>query len=86
MGSGVVDEQEISHLDLWQHPVHRKLIVVLAEGAGHIILMVAGGVLLSHDRNMVVSAVHGRAHQVHRTGVHADIFLIGMLFVDGPGH
>ena len=48
--------------------------------------MVAGGVLLAHHGDMVVSAVHGRAHQVHRAGVHADILLVGVLFMDRLRH
>ena len=48
--------------------------------------MVAGQVLLPHDRNVMVSSIHGRTHQVHRAGVHTDIFLISMLLMDRPGH
>ena len=35
---------------------------------------------------MVVGAVHGRPHQVGGAGVHADVLLVDVLFVDGPGH
>ena len=56
------------------------------ERAGHIIGVIAGRVLLSHDSDMVISAVHGRAHQVYCAGVYADILFIGMLFMNGLCH
>ena len=66
-----------------QHPVDGKLVVVLAQAADHIVLVVAGSVLLAQHGDVVVGAVHGRAHQVGGTGVHTDILLINVLFVDG---
>ena len=47
--------------------------------------MVAGLVLFAHHGDMVVGPVHGRTHQVAGTGIHADVLLIDVLFVDGPG-
>ena len=47
--------------------------------------MVAGGVLLPHDRDVVVGPVHGRPHEVGGAGVDADVLLVNMLAVDGPG-
>ena len=35
---------------------------------------------------MVVGPVHGRTHQIGRAGVHAHIFLVGVLEVEYPGH
>ncbi|MPN50813.1 hypothetical protein SDC9_198452 [bioreactor metagenome] len=35
---------------------------------------------------MVIRTVHGRTHEIGRTGVHSDIFLVDMLFMDGGGH
>ena len=34
----------------------------------------------------MISTVHGRTHQVHGTGVTADVFLMGMLLMDGLCH
>ena len=52
--AGVVNRQIIPHLHLGQHPVNRKFVIVLAEGARHIIFAVTGRVLLSQHGNMVV--------------------------------
>ena len=48
--------------------------------------MIAGGILLAQHRNMMVRAVHGRTHQIGGTGIHTDVFFIGVLFVDGFRH
>ena len=32
---------------------------------------------------MMVSPIHGRSHQVHSAGIHADVFLVGVLFMNG---
>ena len=76
-----MDINDIPDLDLGQHAVDGKLIIVLAQAAGDIVLMVAGGVLLAQHGNMVVGAVHGRAHQVGGAGIHADVLLIDMLLM-----
>ena len=47
--------------------------------------MVAGGVLLAQHRDVMVGAVHGRAHQVGRAGVNADVLLVNMLLVQHGG-
>ena len=62
MCTGVVDINDIPDLDLGQHAVDGKLIIVLAQAAGHIVLMVAGGILLAQHCNVMVGAVYGRAH------------------------
>ena len=85
VGPGVVDDQQIADVDLGQHSVHGELVVVLAQGAGDVVLVVAGLVLLAHDGNVVIGTIHGRAHQVGRAGVHADIIFIGLLLVEDPG-
>ena len=43
--------------------------------------MIAGQVFLAQHRNMVISAVHGRPHQVDAAGVQTDEFLMRMLDV-----
>ena len=86
VGAGVVDHQQIADIDLGQHPVHSELVAVLTQGAGDVVLVVAGGVLLARDGDVVVGPVDGRAHQVGSAGIHADILLVDVLFVDSPGH
>ena len=85
VGPGVVDDQQIADVDLGQHPVHGELVVVLAQGAGDVVLVVAGLVLLAHDGDVVIGPVHGRAHQIGRAGIHADVVLVGLLLVEDPG-
>ena len=86
MGTGIVDDQHIAHIDLGQHTVNGKLIIVLAQTADHIVFMVAGGVLFAQHGDVVVGTVHGRAHQVGSAGIQADILFINVLFVDGCGN
>ena len=62
--------------------VNGKLVVVLAQAAGHVVGVVAQRVLLAEHGDMVVCAVHRRAHEVGRAGVQTGILLIGVLLVD----
>ena len=48
--------------------------------------MIAGGVFLAQHRDVMVRAVHRRAHQVAGAGVHADVLLVGVLLVAGGRH
>ena len=86
MGSRVMDIQDISHLNLRQHPIDCKLIIVLAKGSRYIILMVTGGIFLTHNRNMMISPVHSRSHKVNGAGIAANVLLVGMLLSDGRGN
>ena len=81
-----MDEEQVALIDLRKHAVDCKLIVVFAEGTCHIVLVVAGLVLFSHNRDMMVSAVHSRTHQVYRACVNTDVLLVGMLLVDRSCH
>ena len=81
-----MDVEVISHLNLRKLAVNGELVVVLAEGSGHIINLVVWCVLFSKNGNLMVSAIHGRAHQIYRAGVHTNVFLIGMFLVDGLGY
>ena len=42
LGTGVVDVDQVTDVDLGQHPVNGELVVVLAQAADHIVLVVAG--------------------------------------------
>ena len=86
VGTGIVDVEHVPDVDLGQHPVDGKLVVVLAQAAHHVVHVVAGGVLLAQHGDVVVSAVHSRAHQVGRAGVQTDVLLVDVLFVDGSCH
>ena len=86
VGTGVVDVDQVTDVDLGQHPVNGELVVVLAQAADHIVLVVAGGVLLAQHGDVVVSAVHGGAHQVGSAGIQTDVLLVDVLFVDGSCH
>ena len=77
-----MDEEQVALIDLRKHAVDCKLIVVFAEGTCHIVLVVAGLVLFSHNRDMMVSAVHSRTHQVYRACVHTDILFVSVLLMD----
>ena len=86
MRAGIVDIDVIADLDLGQVAVDGELVVVFAQAAGHIIGVVVQGVFLAQHSDVVVRAVHRRAHQVGRAGVQTRIFLVGVLLVDALGH
>ena len=81
-----MDDQQITDVNARQHPVDGKLVIVLTQTANDIVLVVAGRVLLAHDRNVVIRPVHGRTHQVTCAGIRADVLLIYVLCVDRARH
>ena len=83
MCASIVDIENIAHINFRQHTVDCKLIVIFAQTACYVIFMVAGCVFLPQNSNMVIGAVHSRTHQICRAGIQSDVFLIGMLFMDG---
>ena len=84
--TGIMDIDDIANVDLGQHTVDGKLVVVLTQTAHHIIHMVAGLVFLAQHSDVMVCAIHGGTHQVGSAGVQTDVLLIDMLFVDGRCH
>ena len=48
--------------------------------------MIRRPVPLAANRNMVIGSVHGRTHQIHRAGIHADIIPVYFFLMDSPGH
>ena len=44
--------------------------------------MITDRILFSENRNVVISTIHGRTHEIDSTGIHADIFLVGVLFME----
>ena len=83
MRAGVVNIKQIAAFDFGQHTVDCEFIIVFAKRAGHVIFVVTRRVFFAHNGNMMIGAVHRRTHQIDRAGVHADIFLVGMFFVNG---
>ena len=82
MCSRVMDIEIIPHLHLWQHTINGKLVVVLAKRTCHIILVVTWCIFLAQNCDVVICAIHCRTHQIDRTGIHADVLLIGMLLMN----
>ena len=83
---GVVNDQQVAQVDLREGAVDGELVVVLAQPSGHVVDVVAGRVLLTHDGDVVIRAVHGGAHKVGGAGVYPHILLVGMLEVRRLGH
>ena len=83
MRPGIMDNQQVPDINLRQHAVNRKFVIILTKGACDIVFVVAHAIVLTHDCDMVVSAVHRRTHQIHGTGIASYILLMGMLFMDG---
>ena len=89
--AGIVDHKQVAHVDMRQLAIDVELVVVLAQIARDVVdvrdgrygLVVA--TRLANYRNVVVSAIHGRADQIDGTCVDTDIVLIDLLFVDGLG-
>ena len=86
MCSGIMDHQQVSVLNLGKLSVDGEFIVIFTERSGDVIHVVTRLIFFSHHSNMVVSSVHRRTHQVDRTGIHADIFFVGVLFMDRLCH
>ena len=76
----------IPNLNLRQFPVNGKFIIVFTQRPCHIIGVVTGRILLTQHCDMMVRAVHGRAHQVHCAGIHADVLLMGVLLMNHLRH
>ncbi len=86
MRARIVDHQIIPFLDLREHPVNGKFVIILAKRSRHVIHVVAGRILLAKHRDMMVCAVHGGTHQIHRAGIHTDILLVGVFLVNRLCH
>ena len=82
MGSGIMDKQQIPFVDPGKHPVNSEFVIVFTERTCHIIHMVTGGILFSHNGQMMVGPIHSRPHKVYGTGIAANVFFVGMLLMD----
>ena len=83
VGTGVMDKEKVAAVDLGKLPVNGKLVVVLAQRADNVVGVIADGVLLAENRDVVIGTVHGGTHEVGCAGVNADVFLVNMFGVDG---
>ena len=86
MCAGVVDEEEVSDFHFRKHAVDREFIVVFAQGTCYVIFVVARLIFFSHHRDVVVSAVHCRPHQIDRAGITADVLFVDVFLMDGAGN
>ena len=86
MGTAVVNHHQIPILDFRQCPVNGEFIVILAQRAGYVIDVIAGGIPFSAHRDVMIGSVHGRPHQVGGAGIQPYIMLIGVLVVGGMGN
>ena len=73
------------YVDLRKHAVHSKFVIVLTQGTCDIVFVVTGHIFFAHNRNVVICSIHGGTHQVNSTGITADIFFMGVFFVDRGG-
>ena len=85
MSAGVVDGDDVADLDLRQASLDGKFVVVFAQTAGDVVDVIQERVLLAQHRDVVVSAIHGRAHQVGGAGVQTHVFPVDVLFVNDGG-
>ena len=86
MGPRIMDHQIVSHIDLRKFPVNGKLIIILAQGTGHIVYVILRCIFLSEHRDMMVCPVHSGTHEICRTCIDSDIFLVDMLLMDRLCH
>ena len=77
-----MDRENVADLQLGQHAVDRELVVVFAQRTDDVVFVVAGRVLLAEHGDVVVRAVHRRAHEVGGAGVHAGVLLVDVFEVD----
>ena len=77
-----MDHEIVADIDLRQHTVDGKFIIVLTQGACHIVFVITGSVLFAEHCDVMISAVHSRPHQVDCAGVHSDIFFMRMFLMD----
>ena len=82
MCSGIVEGEDVAGDEFREDASDGELVVVLAEGAGDIIDVVAGAVFLAEDGDVVVCAVEGGAHEVGHAGVHSCVVAVGVLDVE----
>src|SRR5574344_945460 len=86
MRARVADDDVVAPFEHGQRALDRELVVVLAEGAGHVVDGRVGRILLAGNDNLVIGAVEGRTHQVGHARVESGVAPIGALDVQDIGH
>ncbi len=86
MRARIMNHEHVAILDFGQRTVNREFVVVLRTGPYHVVHVVARRVFLARHGNVVVGAIQRWTHEVRRTRIDADIFLVNMLVVDGRGN
>ncbi|MPN13229.1 hypothetical protein SDC9_160550 [bioreactor metagenome] len=85
MRACVVKDHQVADLYLRQMTVDGKFIIVLAQGARYIVYGGEGRFPFARDGDVVIGAIHGRAHQVDSGGIQANVSLVRVFFVHGAG-
>ena len=78
----IMNNQIITHVNLWQLSVNCKFVIIFTKRTCNIVYMVARCIFFSRYRNMMVCTVHCRTHKVYRTRIDTDVFLVCMLFMN----
>ena len=86
MCTSIMNENQIAKFNLRQHSIHSKFIAVFAQATGYVIFMVAGLVFLAHNGDMMICTINSRTHQVSSASIAADVFFIGVLFVNSSSY
>ena len=82
MCSSIVNNEIISHINLWQHSVNCKFITILTKWTCYIILVVARLIFLTCYCNMMISTIDSWPHKIYCTCINTNILLINVLLVD----
>ena len=82
VGSRIMDNNQVSDINLRQFPVNGKFIIILAKRTCHIIYVIAWGIFFTGHCDMMIRTLHGRTHQIAGTGIQTDIFFVNMFFMN----
>ena len=86
VSAAVVNHNNIADFRLRQFAVNGKLVVVFAERTGHVAQVVGGCVFLPQNRDVVVSSVKRRSHQICHASIKTDVIFICRFFVKDFGN
>ena len=78
----IVDADIVADLNFRQLAVNGEFVVVFTERAGDVIEVCQRCMLFSENGDMMIGAVHGRAHQIAGAGVQTDVIFERVFFVD----
>jgi len=84
MGSRVMDDQEITHINGRQKAPDGKLVIVFTECPHHVHHVGTAALLFSVDADVVIGTVYARPHEGGHAGIHTDVPAVCIFFVYGP--